>query len=176
MSRGYVTIYDTTEASFGDTWTPVIFGVVYVAFAVALWFKRESMMPNRSETGRIVVAAFNIWLAVAWTILAAWRVGSAEIAIKAAMRDGTMQKTEGFVRDYKPHFAGGDFQERWCVNQACFHYFDWLPGPGYHATGMIETGMQVRLFYVGNNILLLDIVPVPKHQPPAGPPPGVGME
>lgn len=176
MSQGYVTVFDATDLAFADAWASVLLGGAWIIFAVALWFKREAMMANRSDAARVVIAALNIWMAVGWTIFSAYRVGTAEAAIKAAIRDKTVQSAEGYVSRYKPHFGNGDFQERFCVQQACFHYFDYLPGPGFHASGVIEPNLQVRLLYVGNNIILLDVVPAAKHQQPAGPPPGVGME
>lgn len=176
MTSAYVTVFDSTDATFTEIWAPVIFGVLAVCFAAALWFKRESMMPNRSERGRVVVAALVIWATVGWTGLAAYRIGTAEYAIKKAMREQTVQSVEGYISTYKPRFNGGSFPERFCVQQKCFSFFDYLPDVGFHTSGVVASNMLVRLWFVGNSIIRLDIVPLPKRQPPSGPPPGVGME
>lgn len=177
MTTAYVTVFDSTDASFVEIWSPAIIGAMACAFAAALWFKREAMMPNRSERGRLVVAALVIWVSVGWTALALFRIGTAEAAIRKALHEQTMQSVEGYVTSFKPRFGGGSFPERFCVQQQkCFSYFDYLPGPGFHTSGMVEQNMLVHVWYVGNNIVRLDIVPLPKRQPPSGPPPGVGME
>lgn len=176
MTPAYMTVFDRTAASPIEIWSPVFFGFLAVAFAVVLWFKRESMMPNRSDSGRVVVAGLIIWMSVGWTATATYRIGTGEYAIKNAMRDQKVEAVEGYITTFKPRFANGEFPEKFCVQQRCFSYFDYLPSSGFHTSNVVEKDMLVRFWCVGNNIIRLDVVPMPKRQQPAGPPPGVGME
>ncbi|TAL38624.1 MAG: hypothetical protein EPN97_03760 [Alphaproteobacteria bacterium] len=164
MQAQYTTIFDATLTGALETWSPVLLGAMCLVFSGAIWFKRESMMPNRGEGARVVIGVLFIVASVFWSGLAAWRVGAQNAAIKAAMRDGTVEKTEGFVTSFKPQYGKGDFWERFCVGQKCFYYFEYLPGPGFHTAGRVAPKMQVRIFHAGNTIIRLDIVPLPKRQ------------
>jgi hypothetical protein len=172
---GYLTVFDATGTGPFVIWSPLIFGVISLMFTVALWFKREAMMPNRTEGPRLVIATFFVLMAVMWTGLSAWRIITQEMAISKALREKNIAVAEGVVSRFKPQFGKGEFPEKFCVGQKCFSYFDFLPGPGFHATGTIEPNLRVRAYYTGNTIIRLDIVPAPKR-PPAGPPSGDGTE
>lgn len=165
MGTSYITAFDAIQPGPFQTWFPVLLGIMCLIFSVAVWFKRESMMPNRGERARVVIGVFFIIASVFWSGLATWRVGTQNAAIKAAVRDGTVEKTEGFVTSFKPQYGKGDFWERFCVDQKCFSYFEYLPGPGFHTAGLVALKRQVRIYHTGNTIIRLDIMPLPKRQP-----------
>jgi hypothetical protein len=133
------------------------------------------MMPNRSDGGRVVIAALIIWVSVGWTGLAAYRIGKGSLDLKNAQRDNAVQMAEGYVSRFKPEFGNGEFPEKFCVGPKCFSYFDLLPSIGFHKSGIVGANDLVQLKYVGNDIIKLDIVPKPKQQS-AAPPPGAGTE
>jgi hypothetical protein len=161
----YLTVFDATQPAPLQTWAPALLATMFLIFSIALWIKRDSMMPNRGERARVVIAALTIAAAVFWTVLATWRVGAQDAAIKAAIRDNAVEKTEGFVTSFKPQYGRRDFWERFCVGPRCFSYFEYLPGPGFHTAGLVAPKMQVRIHHVGNTIIRLEIIPLPKRRP-----------
>lgn len=171
----YITVFDAAQAGPFQTWFPAFLGAMFMIFSVALWFNRESMMPNRGERARVVIGVLMIMASVFWFGLATWRVATQSAAMKAALRDKTVEKTEGFVSGFKPQYGKSDFWERFCVNQKCFYYFEYLPGPGFHTAGLVAPKMRVRVYHTGNVIMRLDIVPLPKD-PRAAPVPGAETE
>lgn len=175
MGGSYVTIFDRALLSGIDIWMPVVIANIFLLLSIALWFRREPMMPNRSDGARIVIAGLVFILASVWAATVNYRVITISAAINTALRDRTVQHAEGYVTRFKPQFGNGDFMERFCIGKACFSYFDWLPGPGFHKSGELERGMIARVFYTGNNIIRLDIVPRPRRRP-AAPAPADGME
>src|SRR3569832_2333141 len=162
MGGSYINIFDEAYLSGVDIWMPAVIANVFLFFSVALWFKREPMMPNRSDTARIVIAILVFILAAVWAVTVNYRVITINAAINKARRENTVQRAEGYVTRFKPQFGNDDIMERFCIGKACFSYFNWLPGPGFHKSGVINRGMIARVYYTGNNIIRLDIVPRPK--------------
>lgn len=164
MHQEYITVFDVSQQGPAQTWFPVFFGFMFLIFSVAVWFKRESMMPNRGERARVVIGVFFIIASVSWSGIATTRVATQNAAIKSALRDSTVEKTEGVVSRFKPQYGSGDFWERFCVDQTCFYYFDFAPGVGFHTAGIVAPKIQVRVYHTGNTIIRLDVMPQPKRQ------------
>ncbi|MEO7576992.1 MAG: hypothetical protein ABIT83_05210, partial [Massilia sp.] len=67
------------------------------------------------------------------------------------------------VADFVPMPAAGHAMERFCVQQACFSYSDFVIGGGFNNTashgGPIRAGLPVRVTYVDGDIVKLEIAP-----------------
>jgi hypothetical protein len=173
----YATFFDFTTQGLMQTWSPVTLGALFFVFSIALWFKRESMMPNRSARARKVIGAGFMALCAGWTLFSAYRIGAETLAIRKAIKENTVMIAAGEVSRYKKAFDHGDFFERFCVQNACFAYSDYLPSAGFHTTGKpIAPNLPVRVFYTKDVIIRLDFVPQPKRQPDVAPMPGVETE
>ena len=55
MQAQYITLFDATQLGPLQTWAPAMLASMSLIFSVALWVKRESMMPNRGERARVVI-------------------------------------------------------------------------------------------------------------------------
>ena len=79
----------------------------------------------------------------------------------AALQNGEAQVVEGIVTDFKPIPPQGHADERFTVAGHTFSYSDYVTTSAFHTTrsygGPIRAGLRVRVTYVGNSIVRLEI-------------------
>ena len=98
---------------------------------------------------------------VTWTAAAFGSTYLGYRALAGAVRENRAQVVEGRVGDFRPLAAQAHGQERFCVNGKCFFYSDYLVSAGFSQTaahgGPIREGLPVRVTYVGNDIVKLEV-------------------
>jgi LPXTG-motif cell wall-anchored protein len=158
----YATVFDTASTGYKPLWF-VLVGAVFIGLSVLLIrFRRASpKWRERSTVARVIYPYGLLFFSVIWTIGAFIR-GYQEIgtALEAA-NTGTAQIVEGPVTNFVPAPATGHANESFCVSNACFSYSDYVVTPGFNQTsshgGPIHEGLNVRITYVGNTILKLEV-------------------
>lgn len=156
----YRLVFDLADAGF-KSWTFLAFGLIFVGLGI-LHFKYPNALPFRGpkwmeKHSRYYFLSF----ALLWTITSFMAVYVDYSAAKRAMASGKVQVVEGLVRKFHPMPASGHAQESFCVEEACFEYSDFGVTPGFNNTsshgGPIREGLRVRITYVGNTIVRLEI-------------------
>jgi len=158
----YRTVFDA--ANVGFNWTPIAFGVGFVAVGSMLVAIRNIPPPPSWRTS----PRFNRWFsyfflafASLWTILVTYLTYSRYSEIQSAVAAGKFNVVSGAVTDFKPMPYTGHAMERFCVERVCFEYSDYVETPGFHNAashgGPIRVGLPVRVSYVGNTIVRLEV-------------------
>lgn len=151
----YETVFEISWQTF--PWPVLIVGAtgfVLGAVVLALRFSRSS------RSWRVVGIALMI-MGLFWClkqVLDHYRL------TQALARQQT-QVVEGHVSNYEFRMHDGHGFESFFVNGAGFHYSDFVPSGGYHQPasqgGVIREGLLVRLHYLGNTILRVEIAREP---------------
>lgn len=164
----YQTIFDIAATGY-RTWRFAAFGLIFVTigiFLVALVTRRKTLPFRRWSTRPLaskVFAYLYFGFALLWTTISfvgTWREYS---RLENAIATGHARVVEGAVTDFSPMPVTGHAMERFCVSHssACFEYSDYVVTSGFNNTsshgGPIRAGLHVRVTYVGNSILKLEI-------------------
>jgi hypothetical protein len=172
----FVTVFDARNLGW-ELWMPAVIGAVLALFGVALLVRRDVMMPSRSAGARLVIAILFLAGTVLWTGFAVYRITDSQREIEAALTANKVEKVIGRVTAYKPQFGEGSLPEAFCIDRAglkpkCFSYSDYIPSAGFHSTAMhggpVAAGAQLRVYYTGNLIIRLDVVPQAPQSPADG--------
>ena len=99
--------------------------------------------------------------AVLWTLVVGLKISSAQSLIKEYYGNGNFEVVEGFVENFKPMPSDGGKQESFTVNGIRFKYADYVKTPGFNNAasrgGPIREGLQVKISYIDNTILKLEV-------------------
>jgi hypothetical protein len=86
-----------------------------------------------------------------------------------ALKDGHASVVEGLVSDFTPMPVTGHASESFCVERHCFYYSDFDSSIGFHNAasrgGPIKQDLRLRVSFLGNTILRLEVAPG-SAQPP----------
>ena len=78
-----------------------------------------------------------------------------------AESSGKLSVTEGKVKNFIPMPVAGHAMESFCVAESCFEYSDYVITGGFNNStshgGPINEGLQVRVSYLGNKIVKLEV-------------------
>ncbi|MEW1780679.1 hypothetical protein AB0305_00625 [Arthrobacter sp. NPDC080086] len=158
----YRTVFDVAEVGY-KAWTFPAFGLIFVAIGGVLVAYRKRL-PGWSKWHPRASTAFVFYFfgfAILWTSTAAISTFSQYSALSKARADNCVRVVEGLVTDFKPMPVTGHAMERFCVSGKCFEYSDYIVTSGFNNTrshgGPIHEGLQVRVSYVGNTIVKLEI-------------------
>ena len=156
-SLGYHTVF---EIGLGNmNWSFPLVGVLLFAVGIVLiWLGhhyRWQRLRQRFLGYFLVVFSF-IWLMATFGF-----PYSQYRRLELAYRDGGYSMVEGEVQDFKPMPYEGHTDECFTVSDKRFCYSDFEITAGFHNAashgGPIRQGLPVRIFYVGNAIVRLDI-------------------
>jgi hypothetical protein len=171
----YQTVFDA--AKVGYNWTFTAFGLGFVAIGCMLFTIRNlprwnlpQWLPqwNRPQPWLRTTPRFNRWFAyvflgfsLIWTITITYATYSQYSNVQAALKSGHFHVIAGTVTNFKPMPYTGHAMEHFCVERVCFEYSDYVETPGFHNTsshgGPIQAGLPVRVSYIGNTILRLEV-------------------
>jgi hypothetical protein len=145
----YVTVFDAAQNN-GRAFALIALALIPFGIGILLVLLRRffSLLPQS------ISLALGLLL-MCFGIIDAW----------TAYRDNTRQidprVTEGPITYFKPMPAVGHAMETFCVRTQCFSYSDYILTRGFNKTsshgGPIALGRRVRVTYVGNTILKLEI-------------------
>lgn len=168
MTVHYQTIFDITTTGY-RTWRFAAFGLIFVTIGIVLvaLVTRRKSLPFRGWSTRPlaskIFAYYFFGFALLWTtfsFVVTWREYSRPYN---AIVTGHARLVEGVVTDFSPMPVTGHAMERFCVSDssACFEYSDYVVTSGFNNTsshgGPIRAGLRVRVTYIGNSILKLEI-------------------
>lgn len=172
----YVTVFDLAQIGY-RTWKFSAYGLIGVAIGAVLVFfpKLADILPwaFRGRTRRIFIWVFFLF-AVVWTAVAFAGTLSQYLSLKHAYDDGRASVVEGEVHNFRPMPYSGHADESFEVNGVHFRYSDYNVTAGFNNTashgGPVRDGLPVRITYLGNAILRLEI------RADSVPPPGDTMQ
>ena len=151
MSQKYVTVFDIAQHPYwGLVW--LIMGIVIGFPLVAILFDaiRHHKLPNK---GLLCVVIFFL-IFTAPTLYFTWHK---YVTLKRDYLNGKAAYTEGVIQD----FVSLPKQESFSVNGHQFSYSDYVITPTFNNMsthgGPIRGGLKVKIWFVGNAILRLDV-------------------
>jgi hypothetical protein len=158
----YVVVFDITNAGYKSLSFPA-FGLIFVALGIFLVLFRRRI-PRWSERGTVARLIFPygfLCFAIVWTLVTFVSTYWDYRAASSAGQDNSARVVEGVVTDFKPMPAAGHAMESFCVSGVCFDYSDYVVTAGFNQTsshgGPIRDGLPVRVTYVGNTIVKLEV-------------------
>ena len=153
MNITYHTAFEINKNGFG--WEPYgIFLLVISLGALITWFARRQQSP-RWKGGMIFVAfGFALFLA---SLFASF---SRYLRLQRAYDRNDYALVEGIVEDFRPIPPAGHQEECFTVKSQRFCYSD-AGTPAFNNIvsrgGPIKPGLHVRIAYIGNDILRLEV-------------------
>jgi hypothetical protein len=162
----YRVIFDIASAGY-TSWSFPAFGLIFVAVggvlvAFAVW-RKALPFPwwSRRPTASKAFAFFFLSFAVVWTVIAFLSTYHDYSTLTTAKKNGNVHVAEGLVTNFRPMPVTGHAMERFCVSGVCFEYSDYVVTSGFNNTsshgGPIREGLPVRVTYVGNTIVKLEV-------------------
>ncbi|MES2297270.1 MAG: hypothetical protein V4582_09520 [Pseudomonadota bacterium] len=156
----YRTVFDIATAGF-KSWDFPAFGLPFIAIGILLVANRKNL-PSwwyKGPKERAVFPFVFLGLALLWTLFTFASTYTEYRSLASSV--GKAQVVEGLVRNFKGMPPNGHGMETFCVSRACFEYSDYSIVAGFNNTatrgGPIREGRPVRITYVGNSILKLEI-------------------
>ena len=114
-----------------------------------------------SPTKRVWFPRLFVGFAIFWTSVAFITTFGSYVSGRSTLLSGRANYVEGVVQDFIPMPHQGHAMESFTVNGVHFHYSDYVVTSGFNETashgGPIRQGMNVRIWYSGNDILKLQI-------------------
>lgn len=160
MPIGYTVVFDISNVGY-KAWSFAAVGLVFIAVGIGT-FVFANVLPFRwSKPAAKYFRVFFLGYAVVWTISVFDSTYRDYRLARDARASHRFKVAEGLVQDFRPMPYGGHSMEHFCVDEACFEYSDYVITPGFNNTashgGPIREGLPVRVFYVGNTIIRLEV-------------------
>jgi hypothetical protein len=157
----YVVLYDVLRDGRYD-WESFVIGPFLLLIGIlTLYLRRNSVSRIQLQLGLVVL--FVSALFVTPLSVLAFRNTFLELRRQRELvRSGSFDQVEGVVERYRPRssegFPGGSF----CVGARCFSYSNGDMSPNLwlreQNTGAIANGAEVRVSYVGDRIVRLEVI------------------
>ena len=151
----YQTVFEITQKGFEWDVLLIFLGVPFIV----LVFWRD--LRNPGITSRKLFAIFGIaFFGICGTVAFVGNYHDYE-QCKHAYERGDYDVAEGLVHDFQPMPYGGQQNECFAVKETRFCYSDYATYPGFNNAashgGPIREGLPVRISYIGNDILKIEI-------------------
>ncbi len=158
----YQTVFDVATAGY-KSWDFPFSGLIGIAFGVLLVAGRKNFPGAwaKRPIASTVFAYLFLVFSVLWTVLAFTSTNGDYKSLSQAGSEDNVKVAEGVVTDFSPMLASGHKVEKFCVSGACFEYSDYVITGGFNNTsshgGPIREGLPVRVSYVGDRIVKLEV-------------------
>lgn len=158
----YQTVFDIADAGY-KSWTFPAHGLILVAVGAVLMLLRQRLPGWWGKHPRLSGALAFVFFgfALLWTLITFITTYQDYSSLTAATSTGRARTVEGVVSQFKAMPAAGHAMERFCVQDSCFEYSDYVITGGFNNTsshgGPIREGLPVRVTFVGNSIVKLEI-------------------
>lgn len=160
----FVTVFDLSQSGFKD-WTFSAFGLIFIVAGALLVFAPNVMlrlMPKGPQgRGRRIFSWFFFCFAICWTALAFGQTYLSYVTLRRDLAAGNYGTVEGAVEHFHPMPYTGHAMESFDVKGVHFEYSDYVETAAFNQTashgGPIHEGVYVRIDYVGNAIIRLEI-------------------
>ena len=122
----------------------------------------QQLTPTRSigMDPRLFGMVFLVF-AVFWTLIGFTAIAGQQGQGAAELHDPNLSVVEGTVENFVPMPYGGHARESFTVAGRHFSYSNYILTAGFHNAashgGPIKPGLHVRLTYVGNDILRVEV-------------------
>jgi len=152
----YQTVFDISQKGF-DWWFPAA-GLAFLAVGIFLiWLgKKKTWTGFQRWTGYYFVAFSSLW-----TLAAFGTMWPEYTNLHNAYMQGQYSVVEGEVENFRPMPYDGHQDECFSVKGVTFCYSDYGPTAGFNNStshgGPIRAGLPVRIAYLGNHILRIDV-------------------
>jgi hypothetical protein len=152
----YRVVFDFADKGF-QWWFPAL-GLIFVLIgSVIFWLGRRNRWPLSRRVFGYVFTGFSCF----WTLTAFAFTFSEFLKLQSAYNHRTFAVAEGVVTDFVPMPYEGHKDECFTVNEQRFCYSDYGVSSGFSNSashgGPIREGLPVRVSYVGNTILRLEV-------------------
>lgn len=151
----YKVVFDITQTI--PEWRFPAFGLIFVAIGILLVLLRRMGV---KKIGKLFPRIY-IGFALLWTTYAAWSVFTDYYTARSAFELGKNEVVEGKIENFHPMPATGHVDESFTVGGKKFSYSDYGITPGFRNAkslgGPIRAGLHVRICYVGNDIVRLEV-------------------
>ena len=162
----FITVFNAADGGYRDWWFPA-FGLIFVAVGI--------LMPKLIDAGVLPCkTGMRAWFpklflgfAIFWTSIAFVGTFTGFLKGRDALLSGQAEYVEGVVQNFVPMPYQGHATESFTVKGIRFAYSDYIVTSGFNNTvshgGPIRQGLYVRIWYLSNDILKLQI---PKRESP----------
>ena len=160
----YRTVFDILQVGYRG-WLSVLFGLAFMLMGISMFlFPRfwEKIPFRGPEFMRRYSPHILTGFATLWTLLALVGTYSDYSYAKSQYLQGKAEVVEGTVSNFKPGTnERGSAYESFCVKDHCFTYSDYGEQTGFNTMaihgGPIREGLSVRVTFVGNTIVKLEV-------------------
>lgn len=159
----YQVVFDASQKSF-PWWFPAIgISVAFIALLMLVatyqgWFGLRAYQTRRQAK---IIGVVICVIAVSFSIMSILITYFQHERIQNFRESGQVSIVEGRVENFVPMPYEGKALESFTINGVKFEYSDFVYSYGFNNTsshgGPIREGLQVRIHYVGNTILKLEI-------------------
>ncbi len=159
----YKVVFDVASAGY-KSWDFPAHGLILVGVGVILISFRKRLPGWWGKHPRVsnVFTFFYFGFAVFWTLISFFSTYHNYTSLAEAEKANSVSVVEGVVTNFKPMPVTGHAMEKFCVSGACFEYSDYVITGGFNNTsshgGPIREGLPVRVTYVRNAIIKLEVV------------------
>ena len=156
MQPHYQLVFDLSQKSF-RWWFPSI-GILFVLLGVILiWYGKHARWRRIYLVFPWVIVVFS----ATWSTIAYVALHGSYVRAQYAYRSGRYSIIEGQVENFRAMPYEGHSEECFTIRSHSFCYSDYVMMPGFNQTsshgGPIKQNLKVRLAYIGNTILRLEI-------------------
>jgi hypothetical protein len=158
----YQVVFDAAKVGY-KSWPFPAFGLIFVVVGALLVATRKHL-PGRWKNHPRASSAFAYFFfgfAVLWTLVAFVGTYRDYSSLVSAKNAGDVQIVEGRVTNFRPMPVTGHSMEKFTVGTNSFEYSDYVVTAGFNNTsshgGPIREGLPVRITFVGNTIIKLEV-------------------
>ncbi len=156
----YEVAFEITKSGIGEL-TFVLPGLIFMIIGAGQIKFRHQLAQNGPKGCINFYSFFFFGFATLWTLTASLTIGSKQSSLREDYAKGNFNVVEGRVTNFDPMPKSGQKMESFTVNGIRFEYSDFVVSPGFkNATslgGPIKEGLPVRISYIGNTILKLEV-------------------
>jgi hypothetical protein len=158
----YNVVFNISTVGYKE-WPYVAGGSAFIFLGILLvkYAHRVSIWDNMSRGFRRIFSWIFLSVGISWTIFVFIGTYFQYVSMLDDYKKGHYEVVEGVVTNFKPMPYSGHMDECFTVNTVRFCYSDYGGTPGFNNTrshgGPIRSGLHVRISYVDNVILKLEI-------------------
>jgi hypothetical protein len=156
----YQVVFDVAESGYKG-WTFPALGMIFVVIGLFVVVFRNRLPTRGPKWAARTFPFVFLGVAVLWVAATLSSTYGEYLRFRGALREQTAAVVEGKVERFAPMAQSGHALESFCVKDACFRYSDYLVTSAFNKPsskgGPISEGLQVRVTYLGNAILRLEV-------------------
>jgi hypothetical protein len=149
-------VFEVNEQGWGGILC-LLAGLALILVPALLTFFRRQI--------KSTVPAWIAWMVaipfLSWMLVTGFNSVAGVTILRAALKSGRCEVTEGAITTLDPMPFEGHKYERFSVGRKEFYYSDFIKTPGFHHSvshgGPLRLGQYVRIHHLGNDIARLEI-------------------